>query len=194
MVLRLLVGIRFQGLFHSPHRSSFHLSLTVLYAIGYRGVFSLGRWSSRIPTELHVFRGTRGHPRVDLGFIYGAITHYGGTFQSLLLPITNPTSGPHNPETTVVVSVWATPRSLAATDGISIDFFSCRYLDVSVPCVRLIDLCIQSMMTGYDPRRVSPFGYLRIKACLAAPRSFSQLTTSFIASRYQGIHRTPLVA
>ena len=104
------------------------------------------------------------------------------------------TLGPHNPETTVVVSVWANPRSLAATYGISIDFFSCRYLDVSVPCVRLIHLCIQCMMTGYEPRRVSPFGNLRIKACLAAPRSLSQLTTSFIASRCQGIHRTPLVA
>ncbi len=136
MVLQLLVGIRFQGLFHSPHRSSFHLSLTVLCAIGHRGVFSLGRWSSQLPTGFHVSRGTRGLPRVDLGFIYGAITHYGGTFQSLLLPITNPTSGPHNPRTTVVVLVWANPRSLAATDGISIDFFSYRYLDVSVPCVR----------------------------------------------------------
>ena len=69
-------------------------------------------------------RGTRGHPRVNQGFAYGAVTHYGGTFQSLPLPIINPTSGPHNPETTVVVSVWAVPRSLAATDGISIDFFS----------------------------------------------------------------------
>ena len=28
--LPLLVGIRFQVLFHSPHRGSFHLSLTVL--------------------------------------------------------------------------------------------------------------------------------------------------------------------
>ena len=30
IALRLLVGIRFQVLFHSPHRGSFHLSLTVL--------------------------------------------------------------------------------------------------------------------------------------------------------------------
>ena len=28
------------------------------------------------------------------------------------------------------------PISLAATDGIDVSFFSCRYLDVSVPCVR----------------------------------------------------------
>jgi hypothetical protein len=34
--------------------------------------------------------------------------------------------------------VWALPRSLAATDGVSVDFYSYRYLDVSVPCVRSI--------------------------------------------------------
>ena len=61
---------------------------------------------------------------MNQGFAYGAVTLFGGTFQSLLLPLINPMSGPHNPETTVVVSVWANPRSLAATDGISIDFFS----------------------------------------------------------------------
>ena len=31
--------------------------------------------------------------------------------------------------------VWAPSLSLAATQKISFDFFSCRYLDVSVPCV-----------------------------------------------------------
>ena len=41
-----------------PSRGSFHLSLTVLYAIGHQVVFSLMRWSSHIPTGLHVSRGT----------------------------------------------------------------------------------------------------------------------------------------
>ena len=45
-------------------------------------------------------------------------------------------------------SQQAIPRSLAATQGISIDFFSFGYLDVSVPQVRLITLCIQIMMTN----------------------------------------------
>ena len=45
---------------------------------------------------------------------------------------------------------------------------------------------------GY-PRWVFPFGNLRIKACLPAPRSLSQVTTSFIASSCQGIHRMRLV-
>ena len=42
-------------------------------------------------------------------------------------------SGPHNPGGKP--PVWAIPLSLAATRGISFDFFSSRYLDVSVPWV-----------------------------------------------------------
>ena len=41
---------------------------------------------------------------------------------------------------------------------------------------------------------VSPFGNLRVKACLPAHRSLSQATTSFIACSRQGIHRMHLVA
>jgi hypothetical protein len=37
----------------------------------------------------------------------------------------------------------AVPISLATTLGISVDFFSCSYLDVSVRHVRLAYLCIQ---------------------------------------------------
>src|SRR5213078_1816290 len=33
------------------------------------------------------------------------------------------------------IPVWAVPLSLAATDGIDVSFFSCGYLDVSVPRV-----------------------------------------------------------
>ena len=40
--------------------------------------------------------------------------------------------------------------------------------------------------------RVSPFGNLRIKANLPAPRSLSQATTSFIACNRQGIHHVHL--
>ena len=38
---------------------------------------------------------------------------------------------------------WAVPFSLAATQRISVDFFSSGYLDVSVPQVRLFTLYIQ---------------------------------------------------
>ena len=141
-----------------------------------------------------MFRGTRDTSSVNQGFAYGAITHYGRPFQTAQLPIINHMSRSHNPDTTEVILVWATPLSLAATYGITIVFFSCGYLDVSVPRVRLMWLCIHHTMTGHYPCRVSPFGHPRIKARLTAPRGFSQFTASFIASLCLGIHRTPLVA
>ena len=82
------------------------------------------------------------------------------------------------------------PRSLAATNGISVDFFSSGYLDVSVPRVRFANLWIQLTMT--QKGRVSPFGNPRIKARLSAPRGLSQITTSFIACCRQGIHHVRL--
>ena len=138
--------------------------------------------------------GTRGHPRVNQGFGYGAITHYGRTFQTVLLPIINPTSGPHNPHEIEISQVWATPLSLAATYGITFVFFSWGYLDVSVPPVRHLPLCIYDRLLEHYLQWVSPFGNPRVKACLAAHRGLSQLTTSFIAFLCLGIHRTPLVA
>ena len=52
------------------------------------------------------------------------------------------------------------PVSLAATGGISVDFFSSGYLDVSVPPVRLINLWIQLMIVCRNtlgfPIRKSP--------------------------------------
>ena len=50
--LRPVVGIRFQILFHSPRRGSFHLSLTVLLRYRSSSVFSLGRWTSQLPAGL----------------------------------------------------------------------------------------------------------------------------------------------
>ena len=49
----------------------------------------------------------------------------------------------YSTNTNTVYSNWAFPISLAATFRISVDFFSSRYLDVSVPWVRLSFLCIQ---------------------------------------------------
>ena len=52
------------------------------------------------------------------------------------------------------------------------------------------DLCIQSDTScGW----VSPFGNLRIKANLPAPRSLSQAITSFVACHRQGIHHMHIV-
>ena len=45
---------------------------------------------------------------------------------------------------------------------------------------------------GYPCGWVSPFGHFRIKACLPAPRNFTQATTSFIACNRLGIHHMHL--
>ena len=49
---------RVSGSLSLPSRGSFHLSLTVLCAIGHWIVFSLGGWSPLLPTGFLVSRGT----------------------------------------------------------------------------------------------------------------------------------------
>lgn len=113
-------------------------------------------------------------------FKYGAITLYGWLFQTILLI--------HN-----AFHIQAPSLSLATTWEISVDFFSYRYLDVSVPYVRFHTLCIQawmirSLVSGF-PIQISPDQCL-----LPTPRSFSQAATSFIASYCQGIHHVRLIS
>ena len=48
--------------------------------------------------------------------------------------------------------VWPLPLSLATTHGISFDFSSSPYLDVSVQAVPFINLWIQLMIRGLFPR------------------------------------------
>ena len=87
-------------------------------------------------------------------------------------------------------SVWPSPLSLATTRGISVDYFSSAYLDVSVRRVPSVYLWIQYTVSYIAIWGVSPFGYPRIYRLFAPPRGFSQLVTSFFGSQCQGI---PLV-
>ena len=64
--------------------------------------------------------------------MYGVITHYDQTFQTVPLTFQVHITGPTTPERKIPL-VWAIPISLATTFGISFDFSSFRYLDVSVP-------------------------------------------------------------
>ena len=102
----------------------------------------------------------RKRPRArDGSFAYRAVTLYGPAFHPCSTHRTARSEGrqtltdhPYNPaEATAAAyhasTVWAVPRSLAATEGISVDFFSSGYLDVSVPRVRHCTLCIQMQLT-----------------------------------------------
>ena len=81
-------------------------------------------------------------------FAYGAFTLSGRSFQDLSAIILHRFFSP-NPRCKHLV--WALPRSLAATYGITVVFSSSGYLDVSVHRVPSIHLCIQCMVTGVSP-------------------------------------------
>ncbi len=88
IALPLLVGMRFQVLFHSPPGVLFTFPSRYWFTIGHRVVFSLRRWASQIPTGFHVPRSTRvRNHRSLIPFAYEAIILYGGPFHALRLEI-----------------------------------------------------------------------------------------------------------
>ena len=85
--LRLLVGARFQVLFHSPLGVLFTFPSRYSSTIGHRRVLSLGGWSPLIPTGFHVSGGTwDARLRAATGFAYGAVTLYRPASQPVPLP------------------------------------------------------------------------------------------------------------
>ena len=95
--LRPLVGARFQVLFHSPARGPFHLSLTVLSAIGLSGVFSLAGWCRPIRAGFLLSRLTQGPAPLPSPFAYGPLTLSGAPFQALPLGSGRSPRGPSTP-------------------------------------------------------------------------------------------------
>ena len=72
--------------------------------------------------------------------------------------------------------VWALPRSLAATYGITVVFSSSGYLDVSVRRVPSSGPMDSARGDGGLPRRVSPFRHPRIAGHLLLPAAFRSLS------------------
>ena len=111
-----------------------------LFAIGLMGVFSLAGWSRQIHAGFLVSRATQDTARVPTGFAYGGVTLCAPPFQGVRLPVILPISRSYYPAAAWTAAVRAPPRSLATTCGISVDVFSCPYLDVSVQGVPLMHL------------------------------------------------------
>ena len=80
-------------------------------------------------------------------FVYGALTLYDAPSHALQLKLNIP-SAVLTPKVLLPL-VWPLPRSLATTDGISVDVFSSPYLDVSVQAVPHVHLWIQCTLTEY---------------------------------------------
>ena len=127
------------------------------FTIGRSGVFSLGGWS----------------PHIQTGFLVPRPTHF-SSLQIFRIP------GYHRlwpafpgPFCYICSDFWAAPRSLVTTGGISVDFFSSGYLDISVLRVCFQQLCIHCRIP--IARWVSPFGHCGINACCQLPRTFRRL-------------------
>ena len=134
IVLLLLVDTRFQILFTPLAGVLFTFPSRYSFTIGRQVVLSLGGWSPQIQAGFHVSRPTRDASRSASTFAYGALTRYGRPSQTVLLASTSHVEVPQPQPVTRLV--WALPRSLATTYGVSVDFLSRGYLDVSVPLVR----------------------------------------------------------
>ncbi len=101
-------------LFTFPSRYSF--------TIGHTRVFSLGGWSPRFHARLLESGVTQELHYIEyMAFAYRAVTVSGGPFQATSTDVTIRVCGSYNPAATRT-TVWALPRSLAATRGISVDF------------------------------------------------------------------------
>ena len=120
--LRPLVSVWFQVLFHSPSRRSFHLSLTVLVHYRSSPVFSLAGWCRLLQTGFLRSRLTQGIPPGSRAYVYRPVTFCGAAFQSASSSLGFPCVGPTTPGGRSH-RVWAAPRSLATTCGIT-DLFS----------------------------------------------------------------------
>ena len=148
-MLCVLVNIRFQVLFHSPPGVLFTFPSQYCSTIGHQVVFRLGGWSPRLPIGFLVSDGTLdtaryfivSPTRLSLPSV-GFPTPFG--YNSVML----------NAVLTPMVFlplVWPLSLSLATTRKISVDFSSSRYLDVSVPGVPHVTLCIHVTFHGSSP-------------------------------------------
>ena len=124
---------RVSGSLSLPSRGPFHLSLTVLFAIGHQVVFSLGGWAPLLPAGFLVSCGTLV-PAAAFSFsLTRLLRSLAPLSNGVQLTITSAYAGPQPRK--ACSPVWAPSLSLAATQEIDFSFSSSGYLDVSVPRV-----------------------------------------------------------
>jgi hypothetical protein len=186
-VLRLLVNIEFQVLFHSPSGVLFTFPSRYCFTIGHHLVFSLGRWSSLLPTRFHVSRGTLDTGQSSFLSCTGLLPSMVVLSNTLLLETQNHYASPQ-PHTTYVV--WfglLRVRSPLLTESLFV-LFSCRYLDVSVPYVSLLHtmyLCTSTWAltpSGFPHSDIyGSNGYLRLPVAF---RSLSRPSSAYGAKAF----------
>ena len=115
-----------------------------------------------------------GYSLSVFSFVYGTLTLCGWLSHAIRLDTSDHDASPYPRDQWPLV--WPPPRSLATTSGISVDVFSCPYLDVSVQGVPLVQLFYSLHDTWVLLKCVATFGYLRIIAYLQLPEAFRSLS------------------
>ena len=138
-------------------------------------------------------RGTLDQSLRSSSFAYGTVTLSGGPFQVSSAEIPPRSRLCPQPQRTCPL-VWALSLSLAATWEIDVSFSSSGYLDVSVPRVSLRYAMYSHNGTWFLRQVGFPIRTSQDQRLFAAPLSFSQLATSFIGFRCQGIRPMLLLA
>ena len=176
-VLRLLVNIGFQVLFHSPPGVLFTFPSRYCSTIGHQVVFSLGRWSSQLPTGFPVPRGTP-----DSGLTC-SLSHTG------LLPSTDsPFHALILLESNVSLRRSSTPHQSLLQYGLGSSAFARHYLRnhfcflflwvlrcFSSPRIPPVHYLFMHRYPGAYPGWVPPFGYPRVLGCLRLTVAFRSL-------------------
>jgi hypothetical protein len=181
-----LVGTQFQVLFHPPSGVLFTFPSRYSFAIGHRRVFSLGRRSSQIQPGFHVSRPTQ-------------VRHHASTSDLSPTGLSPPTAELPSSirlDRTRDAGIRSPPRHRPTTPQrqrlrpltpLRFGLFPFRS-----PLLRESRLLSSPPGTemfqfpgfasgsnepddGVHPRRVSPFGHPRIKACLRLPEAYRSL-------------------
>ena len=202
-----LVGTRFQVLFHPPPGVLFTFPSRYSFAIGHRLVFRLGRWSCPLRPGCLVSRPTQVQgPGLHSPYAYGTLTLFGPPFQTARLRThrtrktgRSPRTAPPTPQGQRLPPLTPPRFGLLpvrspllgesllfplppGTEMFQFPGFASGTLSIRIPDDRPLDRPGCPIRTPADQR-------LR-----AAPRGFSQLTTSFLAGLCPGIPRAPSLA
>ena len=152
--------------------------------IGLPIIFSLAAWSPRIQTGYHVSRPTQVALSTQPRCLYGPFTLYGPTFQTVPVPGRVFVNAPTTPVAPRRHRFRLFPfRSPLLWESMFLSFPAGTKM-FQFPASAQLALYAAFNRMGC-PIRTSPDQFL-----FADPRSFSQLTTSFLAFGSQGILRS----
>ena len=188
--LRPLADGRFQVLFHSPSGVLPTFPSRYWSTVGLPGVFSLAGRSPLLRTGFLVSRPTQVLLLTGPGCPYGGVTLFARHFHAVPVP------------STCTLGAALLPRMCLDTLGLGSGLFARRYSGhrsfLSPPAGTGM-FRFPAFAPAYSrwPAACRPGCPIRTRAYLsplAAPRAFSQLAASFIASGSLGIRRPPFVA